>query len=351
MLRFLYVSHTGRIERPYLDPSVRYRCYNPAEDIEHFGHLADVISFGAFDIDMIKNYDVFIFHRPPYDKKLEIALAVMDRYHKKYFADYDDLIFAPEYALESSLYKTGRADKRKVIDIFKKNFKAMRFFNNFTVSTEPLKELLLSLNKKKTISVNVIHNGLSSSWIERVESKSSIIQSTVKRISYLSGTKSHDHDFEIVQSILASQLSEKINLEVMLVGPLEYDKKLLTDKVRHLRYVEYEKLPEIIRKSWLNIAPLENNIFNRCKSGLKFFESAIFGIPSIVSPIPDFTRFSDSDIIIANTEQEWIDAIEKLYSDREYYQKISDSIKKYSKEYCLSTSQTKKFINIIESMK
>ncbi|WP_297443797.1 hypothetical protein [Sulfurimonas sp.] len=347
MIKFLYISTTGRLERPYLDPSVRYRCYNPAEDLETLGHLADVVSFHDFQIAMIKNYDVFIFHRPPYDEKLEIALAVMDRYKKQYYADYDDLIFAPEYALQSSLYKTGRADKKKTLKIFKNNFKAMKLFKNFTVSTTPLKDVILHLNRKA--NVKVIHNGLSQSWLNRANLNFVPNTSSFKTMSYLSGTKSHDHDFEIVENIMAKQLASKKDLHLMLVGPLEFNKDLLNDKVRHLRYVEYQNLPQLITKSWLNIAPLEDNIFNKCKSGLKFFESAILGIPSIVSSLPDFERFDDA-VFIAKDEEKWNYYIDKLYNDEEFYKKKSLEVKQYAQEKCMSLHQTNKFINIVEEI-
>lgn len=349
MLKFLYISTTGRLERPYLDPSVRYRCYNPAEDLTNMGYLADVVSFYDFKIEMIKNYDVFVFHRPPYDEKLEIALAVMDRYNKRYFADYDDLIFAPEYALQSSIYLTGRVDKKKVREIFKKNFKAMKMFKNFTVSTLPLKEILQKLNKNVNVNVNVIHNGLVESWINKVQSGLIKNTSMNKKISYLSGTKSHDHDFKIVENLLFEQLSEKEFLELMIVGPLEFDKKLLNKKVNHISYVEYKNLPKLINKSWLNIAPLEDNVFNNCKSGLKFFESAILGIPSIVSPITDFERFEDA-VIIARNENEWKQAIEKLYNDDAYYKQKSLEVQQYTYNNCTSLIQTKSFLKIVQEI-
>lgn len=343
MIKFLYISTTGRLERPYLDPSVRYRCYNPAEDLTNIGHLADVTSFNAFKVEMIKNYDIFIFHRPPYDPKLEMALAIMDRYKKKYFADYDDLIFAPEYALQSSIYKTGRVDKKKTLAIFKKNFKAMKMFKDFTVSTEPLKEILLTLNKKADI--NVIHNGLSMSWVNSTKNGLTKNISRYKQISYLSGTKSHDHDFEIVANIISAELKDKKLLKLMLVGPLEYNKELLNDKVQHFRYVEYKSLAKLINRSWLNIAPLDDNIFNRCKSGLKFFESAILGIPSIVSPIPDFERFGDA-IIIARNENEWKEEIDKLYVDENYYKQKSEEVQEYAFTNCMSITQTERFLEL-----
>lgn len=345
MKKFLYISTTGRLERPYLDPSVRYRCYHPAEDLTMKGYVADVIAFHAFEVDMIKHYDIFVFHRPPYDPKLEMALALLEKYGKIYFADYDDLIFAPEHALQSSIYLTGRADKNKTLEIFRKNYKAMKWFKNFTVSTEPLKKILLKLNPSADVSV--IHNGLSSSWLSRVKNFAATPESRIKRISYLSGTKSHDHDFAVVTDVLKNELKCKEQLELMIVGPLEYNRESFGNKLFHLNYVEYKNLPQLIAKSWLNIAPLQENIFNRCKSGLKFFESGAFGIPSIVSPMPDFERFGEA-VIIAKTETDWQIQLDKLYNDESHYRQKSIEVRQYTLNNCRSVRETEKFLDLLK---
>lgn len=345
-MKILFISTTNRIERPYLDPSVRYRCYNPAQDMRENDHLADVVSFHKFTLEMIRLYDVFIFHRPPYDGKLEAAIAIIENNNKKYFADYDDLIFAPDYALESSAYLSGRATKDEIFYIFEKNYYAMKLFKNIFVSTDPLQKVIKELHP--TANVNIIHNGLSSNWLGLMKNFTRHKKPMIKKITYLSGTTSHEHDFKSITPVLLKFLREHSDIQLVIVGPLILDSELKVLKnVVHKNYVDYNKLPNIIMDSWINLAPLDENIFNQCKSSLKFYESALFGVPSIVSRTPDFERFHDGSIMIADNEDEWLAFLNKML-DEEVYENISKGLKKYSISNCMSSIQSKNLIKIIE---
>ena len=61
----------------------------------------------------------------------------------------------------------------------------------------------------------------------------------------------------------------------------------LRHQIKSFAPVTYNKLPAIYNLSWLNIAPLSANSFNQCKSGLKYFESALLGLPVCATNIPD----------------------------------------------------------------
>jgi len=350
MKKILFVSATGRVDRPYLDPSVRYRCYNPAMLLQKKGYLVDVVSFKNFDIETIQRYDFFIFHRPQFGKKLTDAILMIQKQNATMYADYDDLIFSQKYALESSIYKTNRASVEECLSIFKHNQEAMLQFNNFTVSTEPLKTKILEIHPKA--NVHVIENALSLDTIHRIHSQKHLhkkIDSNKKIISYLSGTKSHDTDFLIVENVLASLLKKyKGKIEIQLVGPLDYNKEKLPSAL-HIPYVDYEYLSKLIAKTHINIAPLEMNNFTNCKSGLKFFESGILSIPSVVTPIYDMLRFSDSDgIIYANNSTDWFNAIEKLIIDDNYYEQKSKKTYEYVLKRCTMKNVISKYVTLLE---
>ena len=332
------------MERPYLDPSVRYRCYNFAEAFVAQGDIADVVSFAKLDLQSLQNYDVCVFHRPPYGEKLFRSLEILQKNHTPFFADYDDLIFNEKYALASSIYKQGRAGREECLRIFSDNEKALRLFDNVTVSTHPLREKVLEIRPEA--EVTVVYNALPESVLRDIElheyKKSAC--SGPKIISYLSGTASHNKDFEIVEDVLA-ELTRKHSgkAKLVIVGPLEFSKEKF-ENIVHKRHVEFDRLFGFISRTNINIAPLEMNDFTNCKSGLKFFESAVLGIPTVSTPIADMLRFKDSDGIDYATEpQEWFDALETLILDEEHYDRRSRNALWYSREHCLVSQSLKVF--------
>jgi hypothetical protein len=76
-VRFLFIANSRHRLRPYQDPAVRYRCYNPAEDLCRLGHLDDVCLFHEMRSSVIRNYEVFVFHRPVYSRRLKKSSKVL----------------------------------------------------------------------------------------------------------------------------------------------------------------------------------------------------------------------------------------------------------------------------------
>ena len=63
--RILFVSHTARIERPYLDPSTRYRCYNIATELNMNNYRAVVVSQHEFEMRITdyEHFEYFLFQQ------------------------------------------------------------------------------------------------------------------------------------------------------------------------------------------------------------------------------------------------------------------------------------------------
>lgn len=349
-MNLLYISNTSRVQNPYLDPSVRYRCYNFAEEFIKNGYVADVISYENFHVKLLDNYDIFIFHRPPYDKKIFKAIEILNQKAKLYFADYDDLIFNDKHAEIAPIYKQGIVSLEKCVDIFQRNEKALQLFSNIIVSTNFLK--LKVLQSHPSASVLVLHNALSSNMLNQLKLKNHQKKpSKIKTISYLSGTASHNSDFSIVEDVLSElelKYTDKIN--IVVVGPLEFSKSKFKNII-HKRYVEYERLFDFIAQTDINIAPLELNDFTNSKSGLKFFESGVLQVPSVVSPIDDMLRFQKSNAIAyASTQKEWFDALERMICDDKYYEELSHNSFEYVKKYCTVNHTIKVLYKEIERL-
>jgi hypothetical protein len=349
-LKVLFISQTVRVDQPYLDPSVRYRCYNFAEDIRALGGIADVVALQKFQLGMIDLYDYFIFHRPGDGKvKLYEILNEVRQQNKGFHADYDDLIFSAEHALQCSIYLNKIKTKTETLHIFNKNRSAFDLFESFTTSTKPLAQKIQCLAPKT--SVKVVHNGLSSSLLRsygfHINSKWTHRAALPRRvISYLSGTTSHNCDFAYIEEILIHFLKKHREFCLCVAGPLEFNVELFPkDSVYRQRHKPFREFFRSASDAYFNIAPLmPNNAFNECKSALKFFESGIWGVPTIASPIGDFKRFSDCEgLQLPESRKQWKESLERLAEPGEY-EKATQGLSEYCLSNCQSHSSTNRLL-------
>lgn len=351
--RVLFVTQTARVETPYLDPSARYRCYNPAEVLEEEGFVADVIAQQKLTQGMTENYDAFVFHRPyGGDPNLVTCLDAIRKRGCPFVADYDDLIFAPDYALESSIFLNGIRNEVQTRGIFNNNYLGFMQFDSFTVSTVPLRDHVLAL--KPDAKVTVVRNGLSRRLIGSFDMTPRKIGlgHGLKIVSYLSGTASHNRDFESIAEAVAGFLKAHSDFRLAVAGPLELPDGFPKEHLIRIPHREYREFFASVGIADFNIAPLKSgNVFNACKSGLKFFESGIWGVPSVVSSLEDFSRFEDSPgIAIVEGEEAWRSALERFASE-ECRAAAADGLSEYCLKNCMASEQAGKLLPVLAGSK
>ncbi len=338
-MNILYISHSLNSDMHYQDASVRYRCFNPAEVLSNHNITADVTTIDRVSLKIIERYDVLIFHRPAIGKKLEKLVNKAKQLRRVMIADYDDLIFNPNYAEQSPGFLNNQYLLNSIKASFKKRFDALSLFDRFSVSTNPLAAEIKKIRPSSDIAV--IHNYLSDTWFHD-NNLSDNKSHEGRRITYLPGSSSHHHDFKVVEDLLSRYLSDKPDVTLRIVGPLSFDmEKFNKNQLELMPLVPYPLLPGLINDSWVTIAPFAKNIFNNCKSGLKYFESAAFGIPVISSPIDDMRRFKSDSLHLADTCDEWLNAFD-LLSDKTYYDRCTASGKNHVIETCLASNQAGK---------
>lgn len=228
-------------------------------------------------------------------------------------ADFDDFLFtdAPEFfpTVLSGRETLSRASARAM-----RHRRVMDQFDAFTVSTEALADEIRRAAPGAPLLV--VPNGLSRSWVDRGASVYAAWKPGDPRvIRYLPGS-THDADFAVVVPALRRFLRSHPDVSLEVVGHLNWERQgFPVDRVRHREMVPYDYLPQFLASSWVNLAPLVDNRFNRCKSAIKFLEAAAFGCPTIASPIPAMAEHRDRGVILAATSAAWDSALEGMLDD------------------------------------
>jgi glycosyltransferase involved in cell wall biosynthesis len=156
------------------------------------------------------------------------------------------------------------------------------------------------------------------------------------RLGYAGGSRTHQRDFAVCAGAVAKVLQAWPNTKLVLFRdkhetPLvdleEYPDLLsLVDKIEWRTLTPVAELPGELARFDVNLAPVEcGNLFCEAKSELKFFEAALAGVCTVASPTGPFRRAirHEETGFLAETEDQWIDALNRLLGDARLRQDMS----------------------------
>ena len=330
MQKSLYVSHSKRgADHYYLDASARYRCvfpceeYNPAQD-KHCIHFDQIDKIDLFQ------YKTIIFHRPNFSLKLKRILKSLAEQNIKAVADFDDLLFLPEHALKNPTYLSGKMTASYAKKSTKSYLCALKLFSFAQTSTEPLTQHLKVTHP--TCMVETHYNKVPNRWVKLTPLEPAEKRFKNKIIRYFPGTSHHTTNLNPAIETLKLILKTNKEIQLEIIGDIHIPENAFPKtQFNQLPYVLYEELPKLIANSWITLSPLEGNEFNQCKSALKFWESACFGVPVISNKIPDMQRLECSALLLSDNHEDWLTYINQL-KNLDNYIKVSESAHKKSKD-------------------
>ncbi|OQR26746.1 hypothetical protein BWR59_30305 [Pseudomonas sp. Bc-h] len=253
----------------------------------------------------LPEFDAYIFHRPYLTQELSDFL-LEDVENRITIADFDDLIFDVRYADMTPMVRVRGGESRAVRSYLSKTHDASSLFSRFSLSTSPLREHALDLfpGSEAIVLSNSIDPGFMG--LSRVARKNNPIHLRPFLLGYFSGTATHDKDFAMIAPYIAALLA-KTGGRILLVGPLKVPEEFaaLGDQVVTKPLVSFHELAKTMAECATVLAPLEDTMFTRSKSGLKFFEAALAGCDVIATPIPDIDRFESPLLHKCRTPEEW----------------------------------------------
>lgn len=314
-LRIAFVS-SKNIRRFRRDGSFIYRCENLGLALSHLGHQVSLLHITALLIR--RNFDIVVFLRPPRTWLFELIVGQLRRSDTVAIGDVDDLIFDPAIAQFRPSVRNQLKDQDKTWGKFVQYASALSKLDKLVVSTEELARRYRELHPNADCAV--IPNAGHRSW--RAISPSEV--SSERNISYFCGTRTHDRDFSIVAPVLKRLLNRYPDLRIRIVGPLSVE--LQHPRVTRIPKVPFSEYPYLVRASHINIAPLEDTPFNQCKSALKALEGGMMNIPTIASPVGDYSRMNIQGVLHANSAEEWEAQLE-FALEPENHRRLSEGLR------------------------
>lgn len=304
----------------------RYRVDHQMEQLEASGLSVNKVFYENLTLDMMKYYRGFVFFRCPITPTVKEFIKLAKEHNKQVFFDIDDLVIDKKYTDSIKYLKTlSKEEKKQYDDGVKRMQETLSLCDYAITTTEALAKELKNYAKEVYINRNVASERMVKLSLDAIKMRKKDESKIV--MGYLSGSITHNPDFELILPVIKKLMEEHNNLYLKVVGLLDIPKELEPYSERILRtpFVNWEKLPSIIASLDINLAPLEESIFNEAKSENKWVEASLCKVVTAASNFGAFKKMiKDGETgVLCKTDKEWYNKLKKLISDFDYCNQLA----------------------------
>ncbi|MGG2396247.1 glycosyltransferase [Pseudomonas sp. SH1-B] len=287
-----------------------YRVIKPFEALRDAGLVDGMLSEGLLQVADLARYDpdVLVLQRQLGDERLEAMrrIKMLSRAFKVY--ELDD--YLPNLPMKS-LHR-----EHMPRDVLKSLRKGLGFVDRFVVSTEALAEAFSGLHA----DIRVIENRLPREWWQGLTSQRR--RGRKPRVGWAGGV-SHTGDLELIADVIKEMAGE---VEWVFMGMCPNRIRPYVQEVH--TGVDINAYPAALANLDLDLAlaPVEQNLFNECKSNLRLLEYGACGFPVVCSDL----RCYDGELPVTrvkNRFKDWVDAIRMHVNDLDASARQGDALK------------------------
>jgi len=317
-------------------------------DIENACRWADIVVWMALHTS--DSFQLF----------MDLRKALPD---KPFVTEFDDIVFSiPAHNIASTVYYPGSP-------LTAISHAQMKMSDALIVSTPGLKEQLVPYNENIHVVENAIDLAL---WRCSSPGRRRVTLGWV-------GGGTHTKDLEGVKDVVFEVLARNKNVVFRCVhgcpeffkhkpecpwldtNDPRYDKASTCPKCGGVDRIEWthdfksiEKYPRWVSRQGfdIGIAPLEDNLFNRAKSNLRWLEYSAMGVPTVAANVGHFKevlRHGETGFL-ADTQNEWIETIERLIQNPELRRAVGQAARSEVKMNWNPQTLGKKYKTVLEEI-
>lgn len=140
------------------------------------------------------------------------------------------------------------------------------------------------------------------------------------RVVFASGSQGHEADFDLIKSEVAAFVTADPARRLTILGHFKTNRlpASLPAQTEHHPFLGYDAYLANLARADVAVMPLQDDLFNRCKSGVRVIDAAAVGVTSIVSAVGDLPTMIDHGQtgFVARSPGDWRQALETLATDR-----------------------------------
>jgi len=287
-----------------------YRVIQPFNALREQGVVDGSMSLALLDAPSLERFqpDIVLLQRQLGDERLE----TMRRY--KAFSTAFKVYELDDY-LPGVPLKSVHRKQLSPSEMTRYLRRGLSYVDRFVVSTEPLAEALGHLHGE----VRVMHNSLDPAWWDGLRSQRRV--STKPRVGWAGGS-SHTGDLELIADVVKELAGE---VEWVFFG-------MCPEKLRPYVHefhpgIPIARYPAALAALNLDLAlaPVEQNLFNECKSNLRLLEYGVCGFPVVASDV----RCYQGELPVTrvkNRFRDWVEAIRMHIADLDASARLGDEL-------------------------
>ena len=306
---------------------LRYRARLPAEALALLGVGSEVRHYRDPELPALLGWaDAVVVYRVPATHQVLDLLAAARARGTPLFFDVDDLIFDPDLEPDiPALALLAPAEAALWMEGVRRYRTTMEACDVFIGATDELcrhAEQVVGLPAERFANgVGMLLARSSDAALARPRSPGPL------RVGFLSGTDTHDRDWQEVEPAVVALLDARPDVELWLGGPVTPTAALgaFGRRVRRLPLLPWGDLPGVLRDLDVNLAPLEpTSRFNQAKSAIKWLEAALTATPTVATPTEPFREAirDGHNGLLATTTEEWTRALLALVDDEALRQRL-----------------------------
>lgn len=334
---------------------VRYRVLHQMEQLREAGIICDKVFFEDIELCMEQNYQMFIFYRCECTEGVRKFIDLAKSHGKTVCFDIDDLVTDTKYTDQVPFVQAMSPLNRRLFDeVVRRTGEALSKSDIATTTTEQLAEEL----RKVVPKVYINRNTASKEMVECAEKAYQNAARDNSRIvlGYFSGSLTHNQDLELIRPALMRILEQYPQVWLLLVGELDASDELqkFGDRIIRRKTAGWRELPELIAQADINLAPLEDTIFNRSKSEIKWIEAALVRVPTVASKLGAFEIMIENGktgILCENTQQAWYEGLQKLIENENQRKGIGQNAYDFVMENCTTAAKAEEYGKLIKELK
>ncbi|WP_312593751.1 glycosyltransferase [Stutzerimonas nitrititolerans] len=289
-----------------------YRVMQPFNALREAGMVDGALSVGLMHVVDLERYnpDAVILQRQIGEERLEAMrrIKAFSRAFKVY--ELDD--YLPNLPMKS----VHRRHMPK--DIVKSLRRGLSYVDRFVVSTDVMAEAFAEFHP----DIRVVRNRLDPRWWGGLPT-SARRASNKPRVGWAGGA-SHTGDLEMITDVV-KELADEVEWVFFGMCPEKLKPYIheFHEGVAIERYAE--KLASLNLD--LALAPVEQNLFNECKSNLRLLEYGACGFPVICSDVRCYQGDGLPVTRVKNRFRDWVDAIRSHINDLDAAARTGDDLR------------------------